>query len=160
MIRRPPRSTLFPYTTLFRSNGREATTRQRFTLAHELGHVRCGHAPAVDVDTIADLANRTDPLEVQANAFAAELLLPRAAVQTAFDHPPRLDELVELAARYGVSPYVALFSLGPAKVADAQHTGRLKQEIDDGAHGWLKTEPFDDRLERLDELPYASPALR
>src|SRR3712207_7408724 len=78
MIRRPPRSTLFPYTTLFRSNGREATTRQRFTLAHELGHVRCGHAPAVDVDTIADLANRTDPLEVQANAFAAELLLPRA----------------------------------------------------------------------------------
>src|SRR2546421_12643274 len=26
MIRRPPRSTLFPYTTLFRSNGRGATT--------------------------------------------------------------------------------------------------------------------------------------
>src|SRR3712207_7944565 len=26
MIRRPPRSTLFPYTTLFRSNGRLATT--------------------------------------------------------------------------------------------------------------------------------------
>src|SRR3712207_8569567 len=31
MIRRPPRSTLFPYTTLFRSNGRQTlheTTRQ------------------------------------------------------------------------------------------------------------------------------------
>src|SRR5256885_3972284 len=27
MIRRPPRSTLFPYTTLFRSPGREAATR-------------------------------------------------------------------------------------------------------------------------------------
>src|SRR2546428_6187553 len=26
MIRRPPRSTLFPYTTLFRSDGAEATT--------------------------------------------------------------------------------------------------------------------------------------
>src|SRR5438309_4018649 len=26
MIRRPPRSTLFPYTTLFRSNGRRAAT--------------------------------------------------------------------------------------------------------------------------------------
>src|SRR2546430_10111088 len=31
MIRRPPRSTLFPYTTLFRSNGSLAATR-------------CGHA--------------------------------------------------------------------------------------------------------------------
>src|SRR3712207_6935069 len=27
MIRRPPRSTLFPYTTLFRSRGRRAATR-------------------------------------------------------------------------------------------------------------------------------------
>src|SRR5256885_13083264 len=29
MIRRPPRSTLFPYTTLFRSVGVEAQTRER-----------------------------------------------------------------------------------------------------------------------------------
>src|SRR5256885_8837356 len=29
MIRRPPRSTLFPYTTLFRSGGGGATSRQR-----------------------------------------------------------------------------------------------------------------------------------
>src|SRR3712207_9478211 len=29
MIRRPPRSTLFPYTTLFRSNGREAVEQFR-----------------------------------------------------------------------------------------------------------------------------------
>src|SRR3712207_7399104 len=29
MIRRPPRSTLFPYTTLFRSRPREATGEQR-----------------------------------------------------------------------------------------------------------------------------------
>src|SRR2546423_4747333 len=28
MIRRPPRSTLFPYTTLFRSASRDATTRR------------------------------------------------------------------------------------------------------------------------------------
>src|SRR5260221_6511487 len=30
MIRRPPRSTLFPYTTLFRSSWREAINRHRF----------------------------------------------------------------------------------------------------------------------------------
>src|SRR3712207_8868829 len=29
MIRRPPRSTLFPYTTLFRSDGRRAPARRR-----------------------------------------------------------------------------------------------------------------------------------
>src|SRR3712207_7471155 len=33
MIRRPPRSTLFPYTTLFRSNGRNAISwEQKFEL--------------------------------------------------------------------------------------------------------------------------------
>src|SRR3712207_7380511 len=35
MIRRPPRSTLFPYTTLFRSGPREVLHRQ-----HEDGHLR------------------------------------------------------------------------------------------------------------------------
>src|SRR3712207_9066083 len=34
MIRRPPRSTLFPYTTLFRSMGLNLSTRQ---IAQELG---------------------------------------------------------------------------------------------------------------------------
>src|SRR2546429_1625831 len=48
MIRRPPRSTLFPYTTLFRSVGLRAALR-------ELGHLvleriaRAGGANAIDV---------------------------------------------------------------------------------------------------------------
>src|SRR5258705_4839869 len=33
MIRRPPRSTLFPYTTLFRSDGRDITGCAPYTLA-------------------------------------------------------------------------------------------------------------------------------
>src|SRR3712207_7386914 len=36
MIRRPPRSTLFPYTTLFRSNGIPARLLQPSPLAEEL----------------------------------------------------------------------------------------------------------------------------
>src|SRR3712207_9052847 len=56
MIRRPPRSTLFPYTTLFRSMDRPfivITTAAveklddeelRTLLGHEIGHVRSGHA--------------------------------------------------------------------------------------------------------------------
>src|SRR3712207_7039202 len=39
MIRRPPRSTLFPYTTLFRSQGKPAVMDVNFTL--ERGKVLC-----------------------------------------------------------------------------------------------------------------------
>src|SRR2546429_4503215 len=40
MIRRPPRSTLFPYTTLFRSRGRQSDRGQRDDREHrrEQGH--------------------------------------------------------------------------------------------------------------------------
>src|SRR3712207_9246182 len=34
MIRRPPRSTLFPYTTLFRSTAEETNARFRYLLEH------------------------------------------------------------------------------------------------------------------------------
>src|SRR2546427_3917529 len=51
MIRRPPRSTLFPYTTLFRScprlqKSRIATTARATSIARIQGHggqERCGH---------------------------------------------------------------------------------------------------------------------
>src|SRR2546429_6835610 len=44
MIRRPPRSTLFPYTTLFRSGERESGTIPQ--LAHlQPSMVRAGNAP-------------------------------------------------------------------------------------------------------------------
>src|SRR2546430_13158186 len=39
MIRRPPRSTLFPYTTLFRSAGRRADHPRHRVLFHVLRHV-------------------------------------------------------------------------------------------------------------------------
>src|SRR3712207_7106836 len=52
MIRRPPRSTLFPYTTLFRS---EAEGRGGVALVFDevLGHL---HAVPVDADGVVDLA--------------------------------------------------------------------------------------------------------
>src|SRR2546430_13245474 len=36
MIRRPPRSTLFPYTTLFRSSGQRALVRQHHALVEAM----------------------------------------------------------------------------------------------------------------------------
>src|SRR5437899_7421420 len=38
MIRRPPRSTLFPYTTLFRSPGAGRKVAWRMELQHDRGH--------------------------------------------------------------------------------------------------------------------------
>src|SRR5437773_5878059 len=57
MIRRPPRSTLFPYTTLFRSLGTEMAQvdvadhgpRQDAVVLHRLGRPRPGRAVAADL---------------------------------------------------------------------------------------------------------------
>src|SRR5260370_29453906 len=46
MIRRPPRSTLFPYTTLFRSHLRFPLGRQRSTL-HAFGQIQLEALPRV-----------------------------------------------------------------------------------------------------------------
>src|SRR3954447_20436375 len=84
-------------------NARQTVERQRFTVAHELGHVRCRHAETA-VDTAATISGRTqDPREVQANAFAAELLAPRAGVEDMVDRDPGLEDVVRVAAHFGIS---------------------------------------------------------
>src|SRR3712207_8789095 len=45
MIRRPPRSTLFPYTTLFRSEGRGLPPGDGLGLAHRPLHRRLAQSP-------------------------------------------------------------------------------------------------------------------
>src|SRR3989449_7572040 len=44
MIRRPPRSTLFPYTTLFRSRADEGTVRRDLTTTLAVAYYRLGYA--------------------------------------------------------------------------------------------------------------------
>src|SRR3712207_7091545 len=56
MIRRPPRSTLFPYTTLFRSAGRGVGTRARIARAgrvEQTGRVQDAEATTPDVHQAA-----------------------------------------------------------------------------------------------------------
>src|SRR5260370_32470461 len=60
MIRRPPRSTLFPYTTLFRSPARRPAQRLREDLAGRRAHARppgagCGGGAARVLDVPRDL---------------------------------------------------------------------------------------------------------
>jgi Zn-dependent peptidase ImmA (M78 family) len=145
-------------------NGRHAPVRQRFTLAHELGHLRCGHDAGLAVDTLATLADRTvDPREIQANAFAAELLAPAEGVRAALDREPTLEHVVAIAARYGISTIAALYRL--STLALTTRFDVLRGEIGEGLHEdvWRRLDParVDDAIAAIEpsELPRLSPAL-
>jgi Zn-dependent peptidase ImmA (M78 family) len=148
--------------TLLWINGRQPPVRQRFTVAHEFGHVRCGHADGLTVDAVDTLADDThDPREVQANAFAAEFLAPREGVQALVAGEPTLETVVAIAARFGISTIAALYrlsTLGLTRRAD-----RLKAEIDEGLHLAVWDAVYvpvrDDGLARIDVLPRISPQL-
>ncbi len=112
-------------------NGTQAAVRQRFTLAHELGHVRCGHDHDVPVETYETISGKsTDAREVQANAFAAELLAPADGVRAAIGAEPSLEDVVLIASRFGISAIAALYRLNTLGLTGRYAT--LKREIEDG----------------------------
>jgi Zn-dependent peptidase ImmA (M78 family) len=144
--------------------GGQVPARQRFTLAHELGHVRCGHPPGVPVDTFETLAGRSpEPREVQANAFAAALLAPADGVRAMLDGEPTLEDVVRIAARYGVSFLAALYRLGTLGLS--RRVPVLDEELRHGhaSEIWdrLGLAPVDDAIAAADAgaLPRLSPAL-
>lgn len=146
-------------------NGRHPPPRQRFTLAHEFGHAWCRHDGNLEPDTVATLSGKTsNPYEIQANAFAAEFLAPRAGLQERFAQEPTLEEVVTAAAEYGVSAIVIVYRLKQLRLASAGRIARLQQEVEDGLHAavydYLGLTPLDDGLARIEHLPYLSPALK
>src|SRR2546426_2528633 len=67
MIRRPPRSTLFPYTTLFRSHGRDdllAQDRQEYLVHQPVGFLR-DDLPALGVEAALGLRSEEHTSELQ-----------------------------------------------------------------------------------------------
>ena len=140
-------------------NGTEAHVRQRFTLAHEFGHYRLGHATVYD--TAADILGR-DPQEMQANAFAGEFLVPRAAVDAWLeregDPKVELETIVRMARHFGISAEVAKIRLeqagrlrGRAKpISDAILAGKHTN-----LHYMLSLGQFHDSLSAIspDDLP-------
>jgi Zn-dependent peptidase ImmA (M78 family) len=139
--------------TLIWVNGRQAVVRQRFTVAHELGHVMCGHGRTA-LDTQAVLSGRTaDALEVQANAFAAEFLAPRAGLARMLDGPPTLEDVVRIAARFGISAIAALYRCRTLGMVSGARADRLSDEIEAGLAEHVAVEPFEDALSRLEGAP-------
>jgi Zn-dependent peptidase ImmA (M78 family) len=146
-------------------NGTQWLVRQRFTLAHELGHVRMGHGPVVD-HPAAFSGGESAPDEVQANVFAAEFLVPLAAVKARVQAPVSLEEVVLLACEFGVSAQMVRIRLQTAGVLrDDALTRKLDAEIHEGLHRRLEEllgcEPPSDSLSelRLPRLPSRPSAL-
>lgn len=137
-------------------NGDQALVRQRFTLAHELGHLRLGHRGELPVDLVETLANTRDPREVQANAFAAELLAPRAGVKEMVSAEPGLGDVAAIAGRYGISMLAALYRLVTLQLTTRGE--RLREELDEGLGTYLDVPPYVDGLSRitLPRLPAGS----
>ena len=138
-------------------NGAQAVQRQRFTLAHELGHHRLGHAAVVD--GVEEVEGSSDePLEQQANAFAGEFLAPDRALHAWMEanDDPRIDlhVLVRLATWFGISAPAAFVRLSQADILrNASQRRDLKRLLDRGAHSGVQRalglEPVEDSLARL-----------
>ena len=112
-------------------NGTEPAYRQRFTLAHELGHLRMAHAPVVDPSGLPGFGDD----EVQANHFAADFLIPRPAVQARVRPPVTLEDVARLACEFGVSTQMARFRLQTTNVlTDPDQSAKLDREIAEGLH--------------------------
>ncbi|MBA2506986.1 MAG: ImmA/IrrE family metallo-endopeptidase [Thermoleophilaceae bacterium] len=134
-------------------NGDQPISRQRFTLAHEFGHCRMGHASVVD-EQIAISGKLRSPKEISANAFAAEFLMPKDAIaawgRANVEGPATLEHVVLLAYEYGVSAQAARYALETAKVIDSKRGDQLDAEIAEEVHfevaPRLGLEPLDDDL--------------
>src|SRR5438067_8878876 len=101
MIQRPPRSTLFPYTTLFRSNGDAITS-----VASELG----GGQPTAPVTVIAGLEYKLDRKSTRLNSshvsisyavFCLKKKIWHESVHTACRPPTGADDSIGVVRRCG-----------------------------------------------------------
>jgi Zn-dependent peptidase ImmA (M78 family) len=147
-------------TTILWVNGEHAVTRQRFTLAHELGHVRCGH-DATQVDSVDALRAPKGTREVEANAFAAALLAPRPGVEAMVDGEPTLEDVVRVADRFGISAIAAVYRLATLGLTTRKDV--LEREVDEGLAAEVRPRldlpVIDDALARAGGQRL-SPALR
>ena len=158
-----------PQCPLLFVNGHQALARQRFTLAHEFGHHRMGHASVVD-EQRAISGQLHDPQEVRANAFAAEFLMPRDAVgawgRKHVHGAVSLEHVLLLAFEYGVSAQAARYALQTAGVlTDGRRCTQLDEEISAELHVELAQRlglqpPQDELADVAGRLPRIPSALR
>ncbi|MBU9358787.1 ImmA/IrrE family metallo-endopeptidase [Burkholderia multivorans] len=91
-------------------NGNDPLVRQRFTIAHEVGHHALRHGPRFRDSTESFSLGNYDPVEAAANKFAAELLMP-AAVVNAMIRAHDITNLEQLAAIFNTSSVAMKYRL-------------------------------------------------
>jgi hypothetical protein len=79
-------------------------TRQRFTFAHELGHVLAGDAQQILVDQNLSPGKDTHPSERRANSFAAAFLMPAGEIGGLITEQIDENVFAKLVVSFKVSP--------------------------------------------------------
>lgn len=105
---------------------------QRFTGAHELGHVELGHTLSLDGEEILGRGGTRDEVEMGADSFASEFLLPKWLLQMharrqAWDRNSmtRADSVYQLSLRVGASYEATCIALERHKIIDARQLKKL-----------------------------------
>jgi Zn-dependent peptidase ImmA (M78 family) len=91
-------------------NPEEPSVRQRFTVAHELGHHFLGHGNRFRDSSASFSASTFDPVEAEANRFAAELLMPAVTVR-ALVEDQGIAKIEQLSNMFGVSTVAMRYRL-------------------------------------------------
>lgn len=94
-------------------NKKHAPTRQRFSVAHELGHYLSGHEDHDSENTFIDrekkYLNKSHRMEEEADEFAAELLMPEEMLKKDFASGER--DPKHLSNKYNVSEQAMIIQL-------------------------------------------------
>ncbi|QNE75714.1 ImmA/IrrE family metallo-endopeptidase [Streptomyces finlayi] len=102
-------------------------TRQRFTLAHELGHILARDAQDFLTETHLSPGHQKDLSEIRANVFAANFLMPRSEITAAVaGHELTDEELRPLVVRFKVSPSALGARLAQLGFIDPRTRSRLR----------------------------------
>jgi len=152
--------------TILWLNGTRVPVRQRFTLAHELGHLRCAHVGSIPPESFLTLnGKQTDSREIQANAFAAEFLAPAAGITAHLGgREAELEDVVGLAILHRISSIAALYRLNSLGLTSRYEDLKAAIEAGEDDPIWEKLAPEypDDLIEGLSagSLPRLSPGLQ
>jgi Zn-dependent peptidase ImmA (M78 family) len=99
-----------PKVPVIEVNANDVRMRQRFTIAHEIGHHALGHGEGKR-DTIDEFSlSNTSPVERAANQFAAELLMPESRIRNLI-FEEGIKDLKKLASKADVSQVAMQYRL-------------------------------------------------
>lgn len=112
---------------------------RRMALAHELAHLLADKRNALPAADVLDGAPRRTHAEKRANAFAAEVLLPRKIAAAEYRQAATLEAATRLLVRrYGVSPIVAKTQLKNSQTLSAADEQDVDQLLDTSENRFTK----------------------